>query len=145
MNRKRIDKKRFDEQFRRLFAQKEDPGVVYGQFDMEYLPLDAKPYFIIQLLLSFREISHITYRVVFWENNDRMISFMESNLSDRQYSLTTFYIGRESPGIIYIEDKRVDDIFLAEILKNHFNYEMGKEPTLQMRLQICIDPLPLSF
>ena len=134
-----MDKKSFDKIFQKLLLFKKRDRFIDARFNVESLPLDARPDFVIQLLLSFEKALRIIHKILFWEEDTRLLSFMESHARNRNYSLTTSYKGRGSPGIIYMVDESIDKIFLAEILKYHFNYEPVQEPSFDMQLQTCID------
>ena len=139
MSDKYIDAKNFDRHFKKLLKIKAGNNVVKGRFDMEAIVLDAKSDFIIQLLLSFKNILGITYKILFWEKDERIEALIKEKFYDKNYQITVSYKNGKLPGAVYVEDRIIDKNFLKEALNNHFNYEMAKDPALNIRVQICVN------
>ena len=56
-----------------------------------------------------------------------------------EYWLNTSYRNEEDPGILYIDMDSFDEKVFRNLLTNHFNYEMAEDPSLNMRVQICLN------
>jgi len=77
----------------------------------------------------------LTYKIMYWEQDERM-KYLFSN---KKYKLVVSYKHGKRPGIIYLEDKIIDTVFLNTLLETHFNYEMAKDPSINMRVQLCLN------
>ena len=56
-----------------------------------------------------------------------------------EYWLSTRYNNKEAPGIIYLDMDAFDEKVFRSLLTNHFNYEMAENPSLNIRVQICLN------
>jgi hypothetical protein len=144
MNVKHICSKNFDMNFTELLISKEKKNVIRGRFDITMVALDRKIKFILQLLSSF-EIIEVTYKILFWEQTEVVESFCQPYFGNKKYEISTSYSNKELPGVLYLEDDAINKIFLSVLLKNHFNYEMGELPALNIRVQICISQKDTSI
>lgn len=94
--------------------------------------------FITRLLLSFKSVLSLTYKILFWEKDSVVQRLIESN-EQKIFEIGTSYKNGEAPGVIFIDDGTLDETFLSTLLINHFNYEMAKDPALNLRVQICVN------
>jgi hypothetical protein len=138
MIKKMIDSKNFDENFENLLKIKQGKNILKGRFDIESSQLVKKIDFIIYLLTSIKLIKGLTYKILFWEEVTPLQNLIEC-YRDKKYIMTKPYKNRKLPGVIFIDDKILDELFLKELLTNHFNYEMAKDPSLNLRIQICVN------
>ena len=136
---KQIDLGSFDLSLKEIANIKVRKNIVKGRYDIESISIDSKSSFIIQFLLSIKSITGITYKVFFWEKDSRIHSFFVSNFQSKNYQITISYENGKKPGIFCVKDTLIDPIFLSILLSNHFNYELGITPSLNLRVQICID------
>lgn len=135
---KKIDSKNFDKNFEKLLEAKKGENVVKGRFDIEPISLKGKIDFVTHLLLSFKSVLCITYKILFWEKDSVLQNLIESN-KEKIFDIVTSYKNGEMPGILFIDEKNLDEAFLSTLLINHFNYEMVKDPSLNIRVQICVN------
>ncbi len=135
---KMIDSKNFDENFENLLKIKKATNISKGRFDIESIQLNKKIDFIIYLLLSIKSTESITYKILFWEKVISLQNLIKS-YDYKKYILETPYEGGKMPGIIFIDVNFLDKLFLKELLTNHFNFEMAKDPSLNLRIQICVN------
>jgi len=136
---KYINSKNFDNTLNKLLKSKKGKNVVLGRLDIEPIILNKKSEFIINFFLSLNSIIGLTYRILFWEKNEQIENFINSKFSNKQYEIKTLYRNGKLPGVMYIEEKTIDVNFLETLLQNHFNYEMAVDPSLNLRVQICIN------
>jgi hypothetical protein len=134
-----IDSKNFDKNFKEVLENKKGQNFIYGRYDLESVRFELKSIFIIQFLFSLKSLESLTYKILFWEKEERIKSFFLSDFKNKKYEITTSYMNGQNPGILYIDDRLLDKAFLKALLDNHFNYEMAVEPSLNMRVQICIN------
>ncbi|WP_310557032.1 hypothetical protein [Flavobacterium sp.] len=137
MSQYKIDSENFDKSFKKLLQLKKGKNIVNGRFDLEPIKLEAKLDFIIHLLLSSNLIESLTYKILFWEETNKVESLIKSY--KKKYSTIISYNNGKLPGIIFINEDVLDVLFLKELLINHFNHEMAKNPSLSLRVQICIN------
>jgi hypothetical protein len=138
MIQKRIDSKNFDKNFENLLKTKKGKNILKGRFDIESSQLVKKIDFIIYLLSSIKLINGLTYKILFWEEVTPLQNLIECYI-DKKYIMTIPYKNGKLPGVIFIDDKILDELFLKELLTNHFNYELAKDPSLNLRVQICVN------
>lgn len=137
MMRRKIDSSNFEKSFSKLLEIKKGEKVIKGRFDLEPIELEARLDFIIQLLLSFKSVVGLTYKILFWEKNNFLQSFFEFN--QKKYSIVTPYQNGELPGVIFLDEDVLDQSFIKSLLIIHFNYEMAKDPSLNLRVQLCVN------
>ncbi|MEM6817060.1 MAG: hypothetical protein AAF600_22160 [Bacteroidota bacterium] len=138
MIREKIDSKNFDKSLGELLKEKRGQNVIKGRFDIELVELEKKLDFIIQFFFSLKVIEGVTYKILFWENDDLMTSLITS-MNVTKYWLSTSYENRETPGVLYIDMNVFDESVFKQLLTNHFNYEMSEDPSLNIRVQICLN------
>lgn len=134
----KIDSKSFNKSLGKLLETKKSENVVKGRFDIESIGLKEKIDFITHLLLSFKSVLSLTYKIQFWEKDSIVQSLIESN-KEKIVEIVTSYKNGEMPGVLFIDEKTIDETFLRTLLMNHFNHEMGKDPSLNIRVQICVN------
>jgi len=134
----KVNSKNFDKSFERLLETKKSQNVAKGRFDIELMELSGKIEFITHLLLSFKSVSGLTYKILFWEKDNVVQNVIEQN-NEKVIDIVTSYKDGEIPGVIFIDEGILDITFLSALLTNHFNHEMAKEPSLNLRVQICVN------
>jgi len=137
MIREKIDSKNFDESFGNLLKEKKGQGVIKGRFDIEPVALEKKLDFIVQFFFSLRVVKCLTYKILFWEKDDLLTSLMTS-MNVTKYWLSTSYDNGEVPGVLYVDMDTFDESVFRLLLTNHFNYELAEDPSLNIRVQICL-------
>jgi len=139
MKTKVINSNNFDQNFTRLLKIKKGKNIVKGRFDLENIKFKNRTEFIINLILSINLIKCVTYKVLFWENDKKIESFFNANFPNKEYKKTLPYKNGKKEGVIFIDDKIIDVLFLKTILIHHFNFEMAKEPSFNIRVQLSIN------
>jgi len=134
-----IDRANFDTRLGKILKGKKNKNIVVGRYDIEGIDLDKKSDFIIKFILSLKSVKGITYKVLFWEKDDILKEFIRLNFFGSNFNITMPYKNGKLPGIFFIDDNGVEERFLKILLDNHFNYEMAKDPSLNLRVQICIN------
>ena len=61
------------------------------------------------------------------------------NFPNKRYEKVLSYKNGKRAGVIFIDDRILDESFLKSVLDNHFNFEMAKEPSQNLRVQICVN------
>lgn len=138
MKTKLINSDNFDIRFKNLLRNKKKRDVLSGRFDLECINLKFKVDILIQFLSSFKPTESVVYKILFWENDIKIESFIKSCFPTKKYKVALSYKNRKVPGVIFIEEDTIDIKFINTLLTNHFNFEMAKEPSLNIRVQICI-------
>jgi hypothetical protein len=138
MNINLIDLSFFEKKIINLIKDKKIKNIERDVFDIEKISLPNKSNFLISFIKGIKNVESIKYRILFWEKDNILINFFNYNFSDKNFEIQKPYKGRKSPGIIFVIDEKIDSIFLSELLKNHFNYEMAKEPSMNLRVQIYL-------
>jgi len=132
-----INSKKFDYSFEKLLEKKEGKNIIKGRFDIEPVPVLKKIEFIIQFF-SLKFIEGLTYKLLFWEKDDLLVSFMNS-INVMKYSIITSYKNGEVPGVLFIDMDTFNETVFRQLLIHHFNYEIAEDPSLNIRVQICLN------
>jgi hypothetical protein len=133
-----IDCKSVDDFFRQRLSKKQDKNIVKGRVDIEHISLTKKSQFIYDIISSFNAISGCTYRILFWEKNEIIESFFKLNFPKKEYIIYQPYKNKKSPGICFVRDLEIDKMFFKMLINNHFNFELAKNPSLCVRVQMYI-------
>jgi hypothetical protein len=134
----KINSKNFDKSFQKLLETKKGENVVKGRFDIEPIGLAQKINFMTRLLLSFKSVSSLTYKVLFWEKDSTVQNFMVPK-NGRISEIITSYKNGEMPGVLFVDEEIIDEAFVHTLLINHFNHEIANDPSLNIRVQICVN------
>jgi hypothetical protein len=138
MIQEKVDSKNFDKSFGKYLEGIESDKIVKGRFDIEPVEIEVKLNFIVRLILAFKPIASFTYKILYWEEDDLLKRLIETG-EYQDYSVAAPYKNGELPGIIFVDGETFDESFFKLLLTNHFNYELAKEPSLNLRVQICIN------
>ncbi|WP_259014676.1 hypothetical protein [Emticicia fluvialis] len=138
MSKNFINSENFDILLLKLLKSKKGKNIITGRFDIENIELKKKAGFIIKFILSIKCIKTVTYKILYWENDEVLKEFF-NNSSNNNFNISISYNYGKIPGVIFVEDTDIDEFFLKLLLENHFNYEMAKEPALNLRIQVCIN------
>lgn len=136
---KMINSNNFNTIVENILIVKGGKNVVKGRCDIEPIPLKNKSIFVIQLLKTLEEVKSITYKIFFWEKDELIKNFFNLNLNSKDYKITVGYSDAEASGVLFIDDKELDLSFIKTLLDTHFNYELGVFPSLNLRVQICVN------
>lgn len=124
--------------FCNILSKKKYRKSVYGKFDIEHVILSKKADFICNMIKSLN-IESVLCRILFWEKDEIIESFLKKQISINEYVIYRGYNNKIMPGICFIQVSRDITSFLKILLTNHFNFELGKMKSLNVRVQICID------
>ncbi|MEM7511323.1 MAG: hypothetical protein AAF388_10355 [Bacteroidota bacterium] len=133
----KIDAKNFDNYFKNLLNKKGGKNVITSRFDLEAVLLEEKLDFIIQLFFSKKTIDYLIYKILYWED-DSSIKRALNSLEITDFEIDSSYNGDENPGVLFIELTSFDKFIFKSLLINHFNFEIAEEPSLNLRIQICL-------
>lgn len=139
MGMKIINSSSFDQSFKKLLKVKKGKNITRGRFDLEPIKLKAKAELIILLISSLKSIISITYKVLFWEEDIKIETFFKLNFPNKKFEKASPYKNGKEAGVFFIDDERLDISFLRLLLNNHFNFEMAKEPSQNVRVQLCVN------
>lgn len=134
-----IDSSNFDTTFLKLLKRKKANNVATSRFDLEAMEIQGKITFLYNLISSFNPFTGLTYKILFWENNETIREFLNHNFTKDIIQNKTPYKNGRLPGIVYINTKKINTSSIKALLNNHFNYEIAKSPSLNIRIQICIN------
>lgn len=134
-----VNSTNFNKKLGNLLKTKEGKNVTEGRFDIESIQLKQKSDFLISFVTSYKEIFSITYKILFWEKDEILKKWFNLNFPAKHYRIDKTYRNGILPGSIFIDEQSIDKSFLKILLDNHFNYEMAEEPSLNVRVQICIN------
>ena len=134
-----VNSANFDKRLGNLLKTKGDKNIIKGRFDTESIRLKQKSDFLISFVTLYKEIFSITYKILFWEKDEILKRFFDLSFPAKYYKIDKVYRNGKLPGSIFVDEQSIDKPFLKILLDNHFNYEMAEEPSLNMRIQICIN------
>ena len=134
-----VSSSNFDQNFKKLLKIKKGKNIANGRLCLELIKLNDKAELLILLISSLKSIIGITYKILFWEEDTKIDSFLELNFPNKKYEKVSSYKNGKQAGIIFVDDRVLDISFLESVLNIHFNFEMAKEPSLNLRVQICVN------
>lgn len=139
MKKNNIGVNSFDKRLSKLLKNKRGKNVIVGRYNIENIDLSKKSVFVMKFLHSLKAVRGITYKVLYWEKNDDIKEFITNSYPNKDFIISVPYRNGKCPGELYLEDLGVEKNFLKKLLDNHFNFEMAKEPSYNLRVQICIN------
>ena len=122
----------FDKQFKSLLKNKHKKCVIKSQFDFENVNVGKKIELIKFLITNKNLADNIVYKIIFWEKDE----VIENCLVSKNYKKIKSYNNGVRPGVIFVEQDKLDVEFIDFILLRHFNFELAKEPSLNIRVQL---------
>lgn len=137
MKNSNISHNNFDSKFNKILKQKRGRNIVRSNFDIENISIDKKIDFIIHRITEF-EFRNIIYKIIFWDDNNRINDFLNNKYDFDHIIVSKQYKNGATPGVIFIEDTKINILFLRKILLLHFNFEFAKIPCINMKLQIFL-------
>lgn len=138
MKLKIISSKNFDDYFKNIFEDKKKNDVISGRYDFESIEVNNKINFLFKKFIDVPNFESLTFKILYWEKDNIIEEFFNSN-DINDYLITNNYLGEEKPGEVFIDNKKFNNIFFDNLLVNHFNYEKALEPSINIRVQICIN------
>lgn len=137
MKQEMIDSSKFDTFFQNLLKVEKHNKTIIAKYDIEPVKQQEKIDFIEYIINSFKPFFSITYKILFWEKSEIIQQFIDSNKEKTFLRLTNYKGGKDS-GTVFVDDDYFDKTFFEALLINHFNFEMAEDPSMNIRVQICI-------
>ena len=129
-----INPSNFDVEFRKIRRNKR--GVAKSRIDFENIDVEAKIRLIMFLISKVSRLDSVVYKILFWERDGKIEEYLLKNMKGR-YTKARPYKNGARAGVIFIKEKMLDPNFLRSILLRHFNFELAKEPSLNIRVQLA--------
>lgn len=128
-----INPSNFDVEFRKIRRNKR--GIAKSRIDFENIDVEAKIRLIMFLISKVSRLDSVVYKILFWERDEKIEEYLLKNMKGR-YTKAKPYKNGARAGVIFIKEKMFDLNFLRSILLRHFNFELAKEPSLNIRVQL---------
>jgi hypothetical protein len=123
--------------FMKLLRKRKPKNTLLSRFDLTNFSFNSRKNIILKILFIFLSNKiNIVYRILFWEEIEKILSILNIDYKKDEVHIYKPYKNGQKPGILFIEDNKINIKFISNILHNHFNYEKAKEPSLNIRLQI---------
>lgn len=129
-----VNSENFDKKFKALLVNKNKKSVIKLKFDFESVCVGKKIELIKFLISNKNLVGNIVYKILFWEKDEAL----ENCLAFWNYKKIKSYKNGIKPGIIFVEQDKIDTKFIDFILLRHFNFELAKEPSLNIKVQFFI-------
>ena len=130
------DYENVNDTFCQILKKRRDKSVVKGRIDIEHIALAKKAEFIYNIISSFSTKSEYIYRILFWEKDQVLKVFFKQYFSEIEYTIYQSYQNKQKPGICFVSGDELSKSFFKLLITNHFNYELAKNPSLNIRIQI---------
>lgn len=127
----------FDIEFRKISRNKR--GVARSRIDFENIDVEAKIRLVMFLISKANHLDSVVYKILFWERDEKIEEYLLKNIDKRKYIKTKSYKNGARAGVIFIKEKALEPNFLRSILLHHFNFELAKEPSLNIRVQLAVN------
>jgi hypothetical protein len=134
-----INSENFDFYLKKILQFKKCKNIASGRIDIENIKPSEKVEMVIFLISSYKTAKALTYKILFWEEDKKIEDFFKFSFPNKRYKKTISYKNGKKAGVIYVEDIKIDFLFLEELLNNHFNFELAKEPSQNIRIQLIIN------
>lgn len=131
-----IDPTNFDIEFRKISRNKR--GIARSRIDFENIDVEAKIRLVMFLISKASHLDSVVYKILFWERDEKIEEYLLKNMKG-QYTKAKPYKNGARAGIIFIKEKTLEPNFLRSILLRHFNFELAKEPSLNIRVQLAVN------
>ena len=131
-----IDSTNFDIEFRKISRNKR--GVARSRIDFENIDVEAKIRLVMFLISKASHLDSVVYKILFWERDEKIEEYLLKNMKG-QYTKAKPYKNGARAGVIFIKEKTLEPNFLRSILLHHFNFELAKEPSLNIRVQLAVN------
>ena len=128
-----INPSNFDVEFRKIRRNKR--GIARSRIDFENIDVEAKIRLIMFLISKASHLDSVVYKILFWERDEKIEEYLLKNMKGR-YTKARPYKNGARAGVIFIKEKAFDPNFLRSVLLHHFNFELAKEPSLNIRVQL---------
>jgi hypothetical protein len=100
--------------------------------------MNKKIDFIVHKISEF-EFRKIVFKIIFWDDENRILDVINKKYDFDSIISSKQYKNGATPGVIFIEDSKLNVSFFRQILLLHFNFELAKDPCINMKLQIFFD------
>ena len=131
-----INPSNFDVEFRKISRNKR--GIAKSRIDFENIDVEAKIRLIMFLISKASRLDSVVYKILFWEKDEKIEEHLLKNMKG-QYTKAKPYKNGARAGVIFIKEKAFEPNFLKFILLRHFNFELAKEPSLNIRVQLAVN------
>jgi hypothetical protein len=130
----------------RLFCRNQGKNrkAIEGQFNLEQISYKKRVDLICNTILSLNDKFKIC-RILFWEKDENIKTFLQRSFPEEKFIIYKSYENKKTPGICFIHTQKESNTLFRILLTNHFNYELAKEPALNIRVQIYIETIYTSF
>ncbi|CZE46579.1 hypothetical protein [Campylobacter geochelonis] len=128
----------FDKVFEKMLKDKKKRGVANARIDFENISINDKIKLILFLIFNGNGVENIIYKILFWENDTEIKNYIETKIPKENFKKIKPYKKGAEPGVIFIEQNEINTDFLKSILLRHFNFELAKEPLLNIRVLLFV-------
>lgn len=104
----------------------------------EHLSTTGKITLIRNLFLSNRKVESINFGILSWEPDAIIEKAISLNNKKNILNKISTYKNGKKPGFFFISDHALDNAFLSTLLTNHFNFEKGARPALNIKVLIYL-------
>ena len=128
----------FDKIFKELLKNKKKKGVASARIGFESICVDDKIKLILFLISDGVNIENVLYKVLFWEDDTKIENYINKNFPKEKFTKIKPYKNQAEAGVFFIEENEINIKFLKSILLRHFNFELAKNPALNMRVFLFV-------
>lgn len=131
----------FELKFGKILKEKSGLGIPRMRIYMEEISeVSDKIAFLIDFYQNFGSYESFFLKLLFWENPNQFIK--DVICKEEPSSLLNFSFCESNdptiPNVMWFNGETLDVSMLKEIVLWHFNYEMAKDPSCDMRVQFCL-------
>lgn len=112
-------------------------NITKANINLENLSVKKKIELIKNLFFSSNDIESISYEISSWDADYKIEKLFRLNNKSNASKIASYKNGKK-PGLFYKTETLLDDIFLINLLTNHFNFEKGLSPSLNIKVIVYI-------
>ena len=120
----------------RILQKKIKKNVLNCFCNLENISQNKRTDLMLNEIKNNKATDRILIRIIFWEDTNFIVKYLKT--IDDKFELISEYSGEKQGGLILNQFNDNNFSVLKSILISHFNYELAKKPSLNIRLQICV-------
>lgn len=104
---------------------------VWARYYLDEFKFESRVDFFLRFLDKLLNNNFIL-EIKYWDNNDYLLLLL--NEFNKTYKVLREYSGDQVPGVIIIDEKKLDFKFFKSFLQSHFNHDLALEPSINIQL-----------
>ncbi|MGS4345509.1 hypothetical protein ACKUSY_07935 [Myroides odoratus] len=113
-----------------------DDKFIWSRYYLDDYSFDKRVGFVTEFVKDDLK-KEFLLEIKFWENTQTVVNLLKE-VQEESY-IVEEYKGGEAPGILVIQDCNLNKVFFTQLVQFHYNFELAKSPSLNIKLLLFID------